>query len=244
MRKLLLATIAACALAAPAYASDLQMPTKAPPSGVLLTAERWTGFYGVGFGSWDFSSTIDAVSLGSSISDTTPVSSSGFGLGAGLGYRHQFGWAVLGAETDLAKEWVTGTSDVLTGRLGRTPFAVQTSEDLKWFGSTRAVAGVAFSPVLLYATGGLAYGGVGGTLDGSIGSSSLHSSFAASKSVNETRTGWTAGLGTEVALTQSWSVRAEWLYYDLGATTVSLPPGSATIPHKGNMLRAGLAYQF
>jgi outer membrane immunogenic protein len=58
--------------------------------------------------------------------------------------------------------------------------------------------------VLLYATGGLAYG---------------HLSADAPLiplSWGSTRAGWTVGAGAEVALDPHWSVKIEYLYMDLG----------------------------
>ena len=74
-------------------------------------------------------------------------------------------------------------------------------------------------------------------------------------SKNDTRFGWTAGAGVEYALTNNWSVKAEYLYYDLGKTTVNAPlvsgvgagagvSGVARSDNKGNIVRAGVNYRF
>jgi outer membrane immunogenic protein len=48
---------------------------------------------------------------------------------------------------------------------------------------------------------------------------------AYSGSAAQTKTGWTLGGGAEWALNRSWSVKAEYLYYDLGTINVTgLPP--------------------
>ena len=66
---------------------------------------------------------------------------------------------------------------------------------------------------LFYATAGLAFGEVEGQVGG--------------LTESKTQLGWTAGLGTEVALNQRWSAKAEYLYVDLGDRN-SRSPAAAT----------------
>ena len=76
---------------------------------------------------------------------------------------------------------------------------------LDWFGTARGRVGfLATDRVLLYATGGLAYG-----------------HFTANAplvplSWGATRAGWTVGAGAEAAIDRNWSVKLEYLYMDLG----------------------------
>jgi outer membrane immunogenic protein len=65
--------------------------------------------------------------------------------------------------------------------------------------------------VLLYATGGLAYGQVTTTATGGV----VGQPFA-TLSAKGTRAGWTVGGGIEGALSNNWTVKAEYLYMDLG----------------------------
>jgi outer membrane immunogenic protein len=84
-------------------------------------------------------------------------------------------------------------------------------QDIDWFGTARLRVG--FLPtcrLLLYGTGGLAYGDVNFSAD----TNYVNSAFPASAS--ETKVGWTAGAGAEFALTRRWSVKVEYLYFDLG----------------------------
>jgi outer membrane immunogenic protein len=67
---------------------------------------------------------------------------------------------------------------------------------------------------------------------------------------------WTAGGGVEVALNSAWSVKAEYLYVDLGnvaETTHNLTDEGAPVPRqpffhdvslRSNIVRAGLNYKF
>ena len=72
---------------------------------------------------------------------------------------------------------------------------------LDYFGSVRGRLGYAFDRALVYGTGGFGYGQV--TNDG----------YA------ETQTGWVAGGGVEYKLTPAWSAKAEYQYFDLGASS-------------------------
>jgi outer membrane immunogenic protein len=66
-------------------------------------------------------------------------------------------------------------------------------------------AGYAYGWMLFYATAGLAYGE---TKFDSAGVTDPHTSL-----------GWTIGTGVEFAFTPCWSVKAEYLYYNLGPQT-------------------------
>jgi outer membrane immunogenic protein len=81
---------------------------------------------------------------------------------------------------------------------------------------------------------------------------------AESGSISTTRVGWSAGAGGEYALMNGWSVKAEYLYVDLGrATTTStnltaftppIPFPSNIYTHsvdlRSNIARVGLNYKF
>src|SRR5690606_15770268 len=63
------------------------------------------------------------------------------------------------------------------------------------------------------ATGGVAYGKVKASLTADT-ASFLGEDYRQSKS--STRVGWTAGVGGEYAFNDSWSLKTEYLYTDLG----------------------------
>jgi len=142
-------------------------------------------------------------------------------LGGGqVGYNWQLssGW-VLGVEADLQASDIEGSSSET-----RTPFQFDETETgahkkIDWFGTLRARAGYLVNPqLLLYATGGLAYGETSlkfETTDvpaGCIPDATICSDDTSSG----VKVGWTAGAGAEMMLTPNWSVKAEYLYLDLG----------------------------
>ncbi len=203
-RTLLGAGLAAlvCA-AAPAVAADLPRgdgPYVAAPFG----GYNWTGFYA-------------GLNLGYQWGSATNTGLSPSGVAGGIqgGYNWQTGNFVLGAETDLQ---LSGASDSAGAFKFSNP----------WFGTLRGRGGYAINNILLYATGGLAYGS--GTAE-LLGLSETHTAI-----------GWTVGGGMEVGLTPRWTAKAEYLYVDLGAQNYALTGLSHEI--KANVLRFGSNYRF
>ena len=139
----------------------------------------------------------------------------GFIAGGQLGYNWQRGAWVFGLEGDIQWSNERQSGDVVCS-LGVAVCPTFTRDyNLDWFGTARGRIG--FLPaerILLYATGGLAYGGFSGSsLMGVVGTNAL-----ALGSWSSTKAGWTVGAGVEAALGSNWSVKFEYLYMDLGNT--------------------------
>jgi outer membrane immunogenic protein len=247
MRKII-GAIAALALGAPitsALAADLRLPVKAPPMPVVAPYS-WTGFYiggnvGYSFGRdpIDVTSTARtrvfrgfALANPTLLSDVTvgpvPLASGtadieGGVAGGQIGYNWQAGAWVFGLETDL--QWTGQKGSVQFCAPAACPLGALTAvveHKLDWFCTFRGRAGWLVDPrVLLYATGGLAYGQV--TNNFSAGFVGLP---LASVSAKNTRVGWTIGGGVEGALSNNWTIKAEYLYMDLG--TAPGATGSST----------------
>jgi outer membrane immunogenic protein len=123
---------------------------------------------------------------------------------------------------------------------------------LNWFGTARMRLGmVPEQQWLLYATGGFAFGG--GKLTTNIVTDSGNCAIGICEygSGSKTLTGWTVGGGIEYALLNNWSIKAEYLYYDLGkishgstdissGTTDFHPAADFT----GNLVKLGFNYKF
>jgi outer membrane immunogenic protein len=135
---------------------------------------------------------------------------------------------------------------------GVTGTNLSMDQSLEWFGTVRGRAGWLAAPkVLLYATGGLAYGEIKstGTLAGASPAGLL---IAATGSSTTTRFGWTAGAGIEGVIAPRWTAKLEYLYMDLGsynALALSLAPASpigvnVRSSFTDHILRAGINYQF
>lgn len=200
MRSYFLASAAAAALmiATPASAADQFVDTTAP------TVFDWTGFYvglhGGGAGSrigWQYV-----------VGGAASHSGSGAFGGVQAGYNVQNGAWVFGGEADLSYADIDGD----------TPCPSPTyscNSDIGWLGSVRGRAGYAFDNVLLYGTAGLGLGSV--RIETELG--------GVTAGERKTRVGWTAGAGAEMAFSDAWSVKGEYLYYDLGRSTYTVDSG-------------------
>ncbi len=245
-------------------------------------AATWTGFYlGVngGYGSSAGKGTATANAFdddsrttppGFVFSNPAPVSfdrSGGF-AGGQIGYNwQQDDHLVFGIEADLQRAGISGsakTRSVADINLNGQPDVitnVTANSSLDWFGTVRGRVGYTFDRALIYATGGLAFGGAW-RLDGSVNDSVTNSTnfrgfqTTASAKSDDTHVGFALGGGLEYALTSAWSLKAEYQYIDLGSsnlgTQVANPSpndggsetgfGSLKVDHTYHTARVGLNY--
>jgi len=200
-------------------AAGVGSPALAAPPTPLPMMYNWTGCYiGANAGySWGRGSVdVNAPSLGFPFGANFDMN--GFIGGGQVGCNWQYSNAVWGLETDFQGSAQKGS------RAAAFNFSEGTSSHnveakLRWFGTVRARAGVLVVPtVLLYGTGGLAYGNV------QVTDNIFSSNFgAASFSTSETRVGWTVGFGIEGLFINAprWTWRVEYLYMDLGSVNGS-----------------------
>jgi outer membrane immunogenic protein len=259
MKKIILAIVLAGIGSASALAADMGARTpyaKAPA--MMATVTNWSGFYlggNVGYG-WghnntDFSFLPSAATFGAS-NDSLAAHSKGVIGGAQFGYNWQFGSTVLGFETDIQGSGISGSA---TKRAISVPPATLdpasslfTDSKLSWFGTARVRLGFEIAPaLLLYGTGGLAYGQPKATANSVFPGAPLSLPVA----VSATKVGWTAGVGTEWMFARNWSAKAEYLYVDLGNTSavvLSTPAGpfgaGYTWKNQDHIVRAGVNYHF
>lgn len=170
-------------------------------------------------------------------------------LGGGqIGYNWQSGKLVYGVETDLQASAIKGSTTIpgpfaLVGVpiTGGTNYIAE--EKLKWLGTARGRLGVAWDRALVYATGGVAYGGV------STSSNLISPGVQYPASGSATKAGWTLGGGVEWAFAPKWSTKIEALYYDLGSVTISTTSPltgysfGKTFNVRGGIARVGLNYK-
>ncbi|MBV9617780.1 MAG: porin family protein [Verrucomicrobia bacterium] len=184
----------------------------------------WTGLYiggnagyAWGHADTDFDPLPNPVSFGALAPTTLRPDPGGFIGGGQLGYNYQWKWLVLGAETDFQGSDIEGDDTVspIIDNAG-APDAAGTflfaHERMQWLGTVRGRIGVApICRLLIYGTGGLAYGNVDYSANTNFDNGTTYPT-----NFTETKTGWAAGGGIEYALTNHWTVRAEYLHYDLG----------------------------
>ena len=215
-------------------------------------------------------SVFDSGPIGAGLSNTSSVD--GWIGGFQAGYNWQQGSWLFGIEADIQASGERGDqflSFVIPafvpggGAAGATPATTVTigaEHKLTWFGTLRGRLGVLPSErVLLYVTGGLAYGELESnylvTLGG-VGSVAVGS--------KTTKAGYVVGAGVEGALWDNWTAKAEYLYMDLGTfdvagasattnllntpsvgfNTVTTFNASASTRFTDHIFRVGLNYHF
>jgi len=197
-----------------AVAADLYTPPPVAPE-IVLETFSWQGLYGgVNLG-YAFGGS-DKVGIhevpGGYDGRYGKLDMSGIFGGGQIGGNLQFGSFVIGLEADIQAADID--DKVSAGDPAYRVAATKSSVD--WYGTLRPRVGVAFDRTLVYATGGLAFGGVdyrGATIDG-------NGNFASFRK-DSTRTGYVVGGGVEYALDDAWSVKAEYQYVNFGKYTVS-----------------------
>jgi outer membrane immunogenic protein len=207
----------------------------------------WTGFYIGGNAGYGWADDRHDIALTNNFGVTIRAPGvepeGGFG-GGQLGYNWQQGHLLLGVEADLQ------AADINDGFSGRAIDGVDLDahQRINYFGTVRGRVGIAFDRVLVYATGGFAYGGVRDQLfvfSPGVGlSANLHN--------DDTRGGSVVGGGVELALAPHWSVKAEYQHIDLGSerlTAPVLPPNgfvitSNKLENNADTVRIGLNYRF
>jgi outer membrane immunogenic protein len=147
-------------------------------------------------------------------------------IGGTVGYNWQFGGAVIGAEGDIDWSGIKGTTSVLC--------APGCETRNRWLATARARLGYGFDRFLPYLTGGLAVGDINVTRPGLPGG-------------NISNAGWTVGAGLEVGLVSNVSLKAEYLYVDLGNFNCGLncalaPTGNVSFTT--NIFRGGANLRF
>jgi outer membrane immunogenic protein len=287
MKKLVVAGLALGASTALVLAADLPTHKGPPAPYVAPPIFTWSGFYGGINAGGEWGSGATTVSTDPGFIDRAALSPEGIAhatdfatganakssggsavvYGAQAGYNWQFSSIVAGFETDIqgfgGSESGSVTKLAQTAAL-ETPVSVTVSgqSKLDYLGTVRGRAGYLFTPTLLaYATGGLAYGGSKSSASVSGFETVPAGTLAAPTfgSSSDTRVGWTLGAGAEWMFMANWSVKAEYMYYDLGRATYALPPivgtngGGVTVfshtpivsaRYDGNLARLGVNYHF
>lgn len=201
---------------------------------------------------------------------------SGFIGGAQIGYDWQAGnGGVIGIEADAegfsrirARASSALLMDVPDGGGYQIGAFTAGSRSLNFLGTVRLRAGwLALPTLLLYATGGFAYGQISGDYGVTQayfpqpGSPYLLAAWTGQGSYSKIATGWTLGFGTEWMIYPGVTIRGEYLYYSLGSVqtsgTIQKDPTSPPIvgpawqnltrsytSYNGNIFRVGLNIRF
>jgi outer membrane immunogenic protein len=226
-------------LTASALAAD--MAVKAPPPPAAPPVYDWSGFYLGLEGGGGFGSTTHANELFPGANSGGSANLRGGLVGGTYGYNWQFGHVVAGLEGDASWSGIRDTFTSVNGLATFCPSAFPCYTNLEWLGTDRARLGYAQDGILIYATGGVAYGDVLATIK--------NAGFAGIDSEQRFRVGYTVGAGVEAMIAPRWSVKLEYLYTDFGShigyTAFPPPPVQPEDVYlNSNIVRAGLDYHF
>ena len=256
MKKLITggALLAAC-MAGPALGADL--PVEAPvyversPAVWLM---NWTGFYfGANLGYARSPGSTDIFVAGVPLFSVSQSMNGVIG-GVQAGANWQTGNAVLGIEGDFQGSSQSGSSSMTVidingavnltpcGAAGQPPCAIvtaATSEKISSFATLRGRIGIAAGRSLFYVTGGGAFWNW---------SSNLAVTGLGTASLSHFQPGGAIGGGIDVAITDAWTVRGEYLY--LQSSKISDTPFAARADVvvnsqiRDNVFRVGVNYMF
>jgi outer membrane immunogenic protein len=231
------------------------------------TSYTWKGGYiggHVGWGRGRANTTFTPLPNATQFIDMTPTTlrpdPSGFNGGAQGGYNWQTGRFVMGGEADISWSKMSGTATVTPIiKNNGTPFPgagfLTAHQDTTWFGTVRGRMGITPTPrVLVYGTGGLAYGHVNYSANSDFrpGVPTPILFFQYPASLSKTKAGWTAGGGVEVGISKHWSWKAEYLYYDLRKESLTANPVPVNPPFqvayawetRAHTFNAGINFRF
>ena len=194
-----------------AVAADLPSRKAPPPYIPPPPVFTWTGLYvglnaGAMFNAYNNNSNNFIVGFGASQSNNQV----GFIGGGQIGYNWQTGPVVFGLEADFnGHSSISGNNNGFGYGGG--------SSGSGFLGTVRGRIGYSFTPTfMVFGTGGLAYGNPWNRGNGLLGFGFLP--FGFNNNQNGFNVGWTAGGGFEWMFSPNWSVKAEYLYVDLGSS--------------------------
>jgi outer membrane immunogenic protein len=231
-------------------AADMPVPQPAPvPPPIYRPAfYDWSGVYvgvngGFGFGqsAWtDFGAS------------TGNFNTNAFLIGGTLGVNYQTGPYIVGFEGDIDWTNLSGTSSsaacvgISNGFLAAGATCT-TKQD--YLGTARARIGYAFDRVFVFGTAGAAFGNEKAVLN-TPGAGSITNAIP-------TQIGWTVGGGVEYAFTEAISVKADYLFVQLGTASCPTTLGCSnvvnplnvtsfhgTVSLYENLVRLGVNYRF
>lgn len=209
-----------------AVAADMPAPApvyRAPP---IIPVYNFSGFYVGGHGGWG---TGDASASSAGFSRSPSID--GWFGGGQIGYNWQGAGSpwVFGIEADAAGGGINGSQNFL----GTT-----VSTSLNAFGTVRGRLGYAFDSVMVYGTGGWAWGKNKVTVN--FGRPGFEFNDTASLS------GWVVGGGVEWMVFDSWTAKVEYQYLSYSGSDVltNWVVGGLQTDLDAHTIRFGLNYRF
>ena len=225
-------------MAVASHAMSVKAPVLKAP---VVTAVNWTGFYIGGFGG----ATQGRADWGYVGGEVSPHVG-GYLFGGDIGYNYQTGKYVFGVEADLGATNTKGgiacgpLLSSVTAAPAAPMFQMTCNENANWIATATARVGYAWDRALLYVKGGGAWTNERFSANCNLnpavnlvnsgfgqGCTNPADAFTNGFTASTNRGGWTAGFGSEFALTSNWSAKAEADYVSFGDSTVTATDGSA-----------------
>jgi outer membrane immunogenic protein len=222
---------------------------------------NWTGFY-IGLnigGQWGHSEDVDhdynvgfKEETNRGFDQPWGYDESGVVAGGQIGYNFQWNWLVLGIEGDIGYMNLDGSGvEPASARFNGSDTHGEISSD--FYTTIRGRLGFAWGHWLFYGTGG----GIGVNQETRV-IDNCDTGACGDELINAGTTdfnwGWTAGGGIEYMFGCHWTIKAEYLRYQLSeqsfsgeATFFGTPEGKFSFRApgtEGNIFRAGLNYKF
>lgn len=212
-------------LSATAHGADLGWNSGASPIYSPTPVSGWSGFYAGINGGYGWGTLTREPAGGGT---ETQNNSGGWNLGGQAGYNMDLGGFVIGAEADLQWSNIGYSEDIAgTGRF---------KAGMDYFGTVRGRAGMSFGSVMPYVTGGFAAGR---------GTANVTDAGDVVTSQSATHMGWAVGGGLEAKATDNITIKAEYLYVDLGTQAYNgLSVGDIDVTQRFSVVRAGINYKF
>lgn len=241
MRQILLSGAAAIFMAGAAFAADL--PSSAPPAPfVPVPYFTWTGFYAglqVGY-SFEKDKTKEYYTHDGSYTGVEFKYNPDTALAGGhLGANYQIGALVLGVEGDVEVLRARGGFNDAGGRSPADPGGVgRVTRD--WQSSIRGRIGYAMDRIMIYATGGATFTEFDYYYYNPV--------VRAGEGTSKTRSGWTAGLGVNYAMTDNIILGLEYRHADYGRFNYVAKSAFLGLTGRqeptSDSVRASIAYKF
>lgn len=213
---------------------------------------NWAGFYlGANAGSAIARNQVDSFFTGGgTIFAHFTEMPKGYIGGVQGGYNWQSSNWVLGVEADIQGS-NQKDDDNCHGRCATNVVNLAYQQRMNWLGTLRGRVGYALGPTLFYGTAGAAWS----TVNTDVQVAQVPGLFISAASLSHRRSGWTVGGGMETPLDffgllgKNWTATTEYLYVDLGRTTVSIdgaPFGTHTMDLRftEHVFRGGINYHF
>jgi len=233
--------VVASVVLGPARAADMTPPSYRPPAVAMPPATYdWTGIYiGGNLGAGLLKDSISQTGTGTTnLTGGFDLSPIGFIGGAQAGVNFDFHPLVLGAEISWTDTDISGSANQLTTTV--PPNQERMTSAPLWFATATGRIGFAANTLLFYAKGGGAWMDVNYTQD----QLTTGGATAASQLIHDHRTGFTAGLGLEYAMTENLSARLEYDFFGFGTRDYQFSVTPVSVASNLNALVVGLNYRF